>query len=186
MSANPARAPSPAARPARHRPAGGKPALRAWLRLLSCANQVEGVVRRNLRSEFGTTLPRFDVLAQLERVPRGLGMGELSRRLMVSNGNVTGVVARLERDGWVRRAPSPEDRRRQTARLTSAGLRAFRAMAARHERWIAEQFSGLSPAELRQLLELTGRLRGGLAPNGGSAGSQAEGKSRRGQGGAAR
>src|SRR5262249_31496869 len=109
--------------------------VRTWIRLLMCSHMIESQVRGRLREEFATTLPRFDVLAQLERTfraePRGLTMGELSRRLMVSNGNLTGLTARLLREKLVERVPSP-DRRTQRVRLTPSGKRAFDRMAAAH------------------------------------------------------
>ena len=85
--------------------------LRLWLRLLTCANLVEGMVRTRLRAEFGVTLPRFDLMAQLERAPEGMTLGALSRRMMVSNGNVTGLVERLVALGQVERARDPRDGR---------------------------------------------------------------------------
>ena len=127
-------------------------ALKLWLRLLACTNRIEAVIRQRLRREFGTTLPRFDLLAQLERHPRGLTMGELSQRLMVTGGNVTGITDQLEAEGHVRRAPHPEDRRAYAVMLTPAGRRLFRRMAATHERWIVELFSALG-ADDKALLQ---------------------------------
>ena len=116
---------------------------------------------------FDSTLPRFDVLAQLARVPEGLSMGDLSRRLMVSNGNVTDVMARLEKDGLVRRTPSPADRRTVKARLTGVGQKAFQEMAEPHEAWVAAMFSPLSREELATLIALMDRLRASLEQPGG-------------------
>ena len=101
--------------------------LRLWLRLLAATNEMERTLRRRLRSEFGTTLPRFDVLAALDRAPDGLSMSELSRRLMVTNGNTTVLVGALEKDGLVRRAVSIADRRSFTVALTETGREAFAA-----------------------------------------------------------
>ena len=117
--------------------------LRLWLRLLTCANLVERMVRTRLRAEFGVTLPRFDLMAQLERAPEGMTLGALSRRMMVSNGNVTGLVERLVALGQVERARDPRDGRVAVVRLTAAGRGAFAAMARAHEDWIAEAFAGL-------------------------------------------
>ena len=141
---------------------GDKLALRAWLRLLGTVNRVEGALRGRMRQAFDSTLPRFDVLAQLARVPEGLSMGDLSRRLMVSNGNVTDVMARLEKDGLVRRTPSPADRRTVKARLTGVGQKAFQEMAEPHEAWVAAMFSPLSREELATLIALMDRLRASL------------------------
>ena len=131
-----------------------KDTLRLWLRLLVLTNMIEGRVRRRLRAAFGITLPRFDVMAVLYNAPEGLSMGELSHRLMVSNGNVTGIVERLECEGWVRRRQRPKDRRSHLVQLTDAGREAFKAMAAEHENWIASMLSELSEEEVEQLYHL--------------------------------
>ncbi|HLI12186.1 MAG TPA: MarR family transcriptional regulator [Alphaproteobacteria bacterium] len=133
--------------------------LRIWLRLLTCANLIERRVRQQLRDRFSLTLPRFDLLAQLDRAPQGLTMGELSRRLMVSNGNVTGLIDRLLAEGLVERAPAPDDRRVQVVRLTAAGKAGFDAMAAVHEGWIAEMMVELSRGEMAGLYALLAKLK---------------------------
>jgi DNA-binding MarR family transcriptional regulator len=133
--------------------------LRLWLRLLTCTLTVEARVRAQLREHFAMTLPRFDLMAQLERHPRGLKMGELSRRLMVTSGNVTGLTDQLVQEGLVERAPISTDRRASLVRLTAKGKRAFDAMAAEHERWVVAMFSGLSDSEQAQLHKLLGRLK---------------------------
>jgi len=117
-------------------------ALKLWLRLLSCTTRVEGVVRNRLRRDFATPLPRFDLLAQLEREPEGLTMGELSRRLMVTGANVTGITDQLEAEGLVKRMMHPSDRRSIAVQLTASGRRQFRRMAVIHEQWIVELFAG--------------------------------------------
>jgi DNA-binding MarR family transcriptional regulator len=138
---------------------GDKAELRLWLRLLACSGLIERRVRGALREDFATTLPRFDVLAQLDRAPEGLRMGDLSRRLMVSNGNVTGLIDRLVQEELVSRETAPGDRRKQVVRLTPAGRRAFDAMAPAHEAWIVDMMSGLERDDMGELLELLGRLR---------------------------
>lgn len=138
---------------------GDKRQLKLWLRLLTCSNLIESEVRARLRARFGTTLPRFDLLAQLDRAPDGLTMGELSSRLMVSNGNVTGLTDALEREGLVSRAPEPEDRRSLRIRLTPAGKGAFDAMTPVHEEWIEMMMNGLTRGEMAHLLELLGKLK---------------------------
>ena len=134
-------------------------ALKLWLRLLSCTNRVEAVVRNRLRREFATTLPRFDLLSQLEREPAGLTMGELSQRLMVTGGNVTGVTDQLEAEGLVKRAAHPTDRRAYAVQLTPAGRRLFRRMAAVHEQWVIELFAGWSADEKAQVYTLLADLK---------------------------
>ena len=131
-----------------------KDTLRLWLRLLALTNMIEGRVRRRLRAAYGITLPRFDVMAVLYGAQEGLSMGELSRRLMVSNGNVTGIVERLEGEGLVHRRRRPEDRRSRLVRLTDAGRETFEAMAAGHENWIASMLSELSEEEAERLYHL--------------------------------
>jgi len=128
-------------------------ALRLWLRLFACTSLVESRVRRRLQTRFGTTLPRFDLMAQLDRSPQGLRMSELSSRLMVTGGNVTGLTDSLEDEGLVVRESDGADRRALRVKLTSEGRRVFRAMATEHERWIAELFAGLSAREARSLAE---------------------------------
>lgn len=146
--------------------------LRVWLRLLTCANLIERRVRQNLRVAFDTTLPRFDLLAQLDRAPDGLTMGDLSRRLMVSNGNVTGLIDRLVSEGLVARHPAPGDRRAQLVRLTAAGKRAFDAMTPAHAGWIDDMLSGLDRADMTALFDLLARLKTSLTAE---AGTDSEG-----------
>ena len=133
-------------------------ALRLWLRLLTCSQLIERHVRSRLRGRFATTLPRFDLMAQLERDPRGLKMNELSRRLMVTGGNVTGIVDQLAREGLVERN-ADADRRAFRVRLTRAGERAFGEMARAHEQWIAELLAGLTRREHGELFKLLARLK---------------------------
>ncbi len=138
-------------------------ALRLWLRLLSCTVRVENRVRSGLRQEFATTLPRFDLMAQLERYPAGLRMSELSKRLMVSGGNVTGITDQLEREGFVVRTLDRGDRRAITVKLTHAGLKRFREMAASHEQWIVELLGGLSQEEKQTMLGTLSKLKSHLS-----------------------
>lgn len=143
-------------------------ALKVWLRLLACTTRMESEIRARLRAEFDTTLPRFDLMAQLERAPGGLTMSELSRRLMVTGGNVTGITDMLEAEGLVARVDHPTDRRAYTVKLTAAGRRTFAKMATAHERWIVELLGGLeAPAQdhlYRTLARLKQHLNGGAAP----------------------
>ena len=141
------------------RPADHEAELRLWLRLLTCTTLIEGEVRRRLRDEFDVTLPRFDLMAQLDKAPNGMTLGELSQRMMVSNGNVTGLAERLVEQGLLDRRPSPNDRRAQIVSLTAEGRRAFRAMARTHEDWIAQMFAGLDTAEIDQLMTLLAKTK---------------------------
>jgi DNA-binding MarR family transcriptional regulator len=134
-------------------------ALRIWLRLLTCTQLIERRVRSQLRERFATTLPRFDLMAQLQRNPDGLKMGELSRRLMVTGGNVTGITDQLVAEGLVERQPIAGDRRAYAVRLTAKGRRAFERMAVAHEQWIVEVMGGLNAAERGRLYALLGRLK---------------------------
>jgi DNA-binding MarR family transcriptional regulator len=134
-------------------------ALRIWLRLLTCTQLVERQVRSRLRQEFHTTLPRFDLMAQLERHPEGLKMNALSELLMVTGGNVTAIVDQLAKEGLVERLDEPADRRAFRIRLTRAGERAFAEMARAHEAWVVDLFSGLSRKEHEALLELLAKLK---------------------------
>ena len=133
--------------------------VRLWLRMLACTNRIENFVRQNLQSKFETTLPRFDLMAQLERAPRGLKMSELSQRMMVTGGNVTGITDGLESDGLVVREVDTADRRVFRVKLSAEGQRQFRRMAAEHEQWVIELFEGMSMKHKNQLVELLGELK---------------------------
>ena len=137
-------------------------ALRLWLRLLTCSNLVETRVRGRLRAEFDCTLPRFDLIAQLDRHPEGLKMGELSRRMMVTGGNITGITDQLEAEGWVERIGVDNDRRAWRVRLTSRGKKAFKEMAVAHERWILDVFADTSERDQGHLFRLLGKLKDSL------------------------
>ena len=134
-------------------------ALRIWLRLLTCTQLIERRVRSGLREEFGTTLPRFDLMAQLERHPGGLKMNELSRMLMVTGGNVTAIVDQLEKEGLVERLDEPADRRAFRIRLTRSGDKTFAEMARAHEQWVVELLEGLTRREHDELLKLLAKLK---------------------------
>ena len=133
--------------------------LRLWLRLLRTTRAVERELRERLAAAFDTTLPRFDVMAALDRKPEGMMMSELSRFLLVSNGNVTGIVERLVADGLVTRTARDGDRRAAIVRLSENGRSAFAAMAAANARWIDELLGGVSPTEAQQLSAILGSFR---------------------------
>jgi len=133
-------------------------ALKLWLRLLTCTTQIEDEVRRRLRSRFNVSLARFDYLAQLYR-HGGLRMGDLSRYLMVTGGNVTGLTDELERDGLVQRGINESDRRACIVKLTPLGRSTFEGMAKQHEQWIVELFDSLEPAAMQRLYTQLGELR---------------------------
>ncbi len=134
-------------------------ALRLWLRLLTCTQIVEKQVRSQLRERFDTTLPRFDLMAQLERAPEGLKMNELSRRMMVTGGNVTGITDQLVAEGLVDRVDVAGDRRAYRVRLTAKGRKLFHEMAGQHEGWIVDAFSGLSERDIASLHKLLGKVK---------------------------
>ena len=133
--------------------------LRVWLQLLTSTALIERHVRERLRERFDITLSRFDMMAQLDREPKGLKMSELSRRLMVSGGNVTGLTDQLEKEGLVARSDDPGDRRAYTVKLTPAGRALFARMAAVHEQWVIELFAGLSATEKTQVHRSLARLK---------------------------
>ena len=141
------------------RPDDHKTELRLWLRMLTCTTLIENEVRRRLRDHFDITLPRFDLLAQLDRAPNGMTLGELSQRMMVSNGNITGLVDRLEEQGLLRRRPSPTDRRAQIVSLTAGGRRFFRTMARANAQWVGEIFADLSSGDLAALMPLLAKTK---------------------------
>ena len=131
--------------------AASKTRLRLWIRLLRVTRILDGELRERLRRDFDATLPRFDVMAALHRAPEGMIMSEVSRFLMVSNGNVTGIVGRLVGDGLVIRAQRRDDRRTSIVRLTAKGRNRFEEMAAAHESWIDELLGGMTPEEADEL-----------------------------------
>jgi DNA-binding MarR family transcriptional regulator len=139
--------------------------LKLWLRMLSCTVKIENEIRSRLRSTFDITLPRFDLMAQLERQPDGLRMGELSKRMMVTGGNITGITNQLETEGLVARVPDPKDRRVYSVKLTPAGRAAFAAMAQVHEGWIAELLHGVSSDDKTRLIELLSQMKRQLNEN---------------------
>ena len=133
--------------------------LKLWLRMLSCTVRIENEIRSRLRSTFDITLPRFDLMAQLERYPDGLRMGELSKRMMVTGGNITGITDQLEQEQLVVRVPDPKDRRAFSVKLTPAGRQAFAEMAAVHEGWIAELLKDMSTDDKAQLIGLLSQMK---------------------------
>jgi DNA-binding MarR family transcriptional regulator len=142
-----------------------KQRLRLWIRILRAARAIEAEVRERLRTGFDVTLPQFDVMAALERKPDGMTMTELSRFLMVSNGNVTGIIDRLVTDKVVARRAPAQDRRAIVVRLTPKGATQFAAMAKAHEGWVDALLSDFDAAEadtlIRHLDGLSGRIRNG-------------------------
>jgi len=134
-------------------------ALRLWLRMLTCTQLIEKQLRTRLRERFDTTLPRFDLMAQLERTPDGLKMNELSRRMMVTGGNVTGITDQLVSEGLVERIDVAGDRRAYRVRLTAKGRRAFNDMALQHENWVVEAFANLSERDITTLHRLLGKVK---------------------------
>lgn len=142
-----------------------KQSLRLWLRLLSCSMIVEKRIRVRLEQEFETTLPRFDAMAALEREPDGLTMSQLSAAMMVSNGNVTGVIGRLIDEMLVVRTSESSDRRVSTVRLTRKGREAFQKMARTHEEWIDRMFADLTDTQIEQLMKLLAAMRHSIQEN---------------------
>lgn len=133
--------------------------LKLWLRMLSCTMRIENEIRSRLRASFNITLPRFDLMAQLERHPDGLRMGELSRRMMVTGGNVTGITDQLEREQLVVRVHDLKDRRGYSVKLTDEGRRAFAEMAVVHEGWVAELLQEMTTADKGQLIALLSKMK---------------------------
>lgn len=141
--------------------------IRLWLRLLSCATVMEKRLKRRLSDRFDSTLPRFDVLAALDRAPDGLTMGALSGALLVSNGNVTGVVQGLIREGHVTLCPSPTDRRASIAQLTPGGAAHFATLADAHHHWVEAMVAGMTREDRQALYTLLGALKQSLAADSG-------------------
>ena len=129
------------------------PELRLWLRMVGCSVKMESLLSQRLRKEFGISMARFDVMSRLERYPEGLTMSELSRRLIVSNGAITGLVDKLAKAGLVTRREDPRDRRSTIVRLTRKGRENFLRMARRHEEWVVSILGDLSPSAQSELLQ---------------------------------
>ena len=134
-------------------------ALRLWLRLLTCTQLIEKQVRSHLRAQFDTTLPRFDLMAQLKSAPDGMKMKELSRRMMVTSGNITGITDQLVAEGLVERMDVEGDRRAYLVRLTPQGREQFNTMARQHEQWIVEAFASLGKRDISTLYRLLGKVK---------------------------
>ncbi len=132
--------------------------LKLWVRLLAVTRRTEAELREFLRLNHATTLPRFDVMAALYRRQGGVTMSDLSRMLLVSNGNATAVVDRLEKDGLVRRTPSGTDRRTVFAALTPEGLARFEGLAAEHEVEVNRLFGALTEGEVDEMSDLLKRM----------------------------
>ena len=145
--------------------------LRVWLRVLTCMQLIETAIRARLRAEYDTTLPRFDVLAQLDAAGRGLSMGELSARLMVTSGSVTGLVDAMEADGLVMRQAHPMDRRSTLIEMTPTGRTLFARMAPDHAGWIEALMAGLTTSEASTLYLLLGKLKRSAGATGQTGGS---------------
>jgi DNA-binding MarR family transcriptional regulator len=140
-----------------------KRALRVWLGLLTSSQLIEKRLRERFRIEFNTTLPRFDVMAALARVPKGQTMGDVSRWLLVSSGNITGIVSRLESDGLIVRSLCANDRRAHLVKLSSKGQAEFDRLSLRHEQWIKELLCGINRQEMATLDELLKKVKESLA-----------------------
>ena len=141
---------------------GASDALRLWLRLLACTNTIERTLRAAFRRDFASTLPRFDLMSQLARQPEGMRMGELSKRLMVTSGNITGITDQLVAEALVTREAPADDRRAYIVRLTLAGQAAFERMAEAHAAWVVDVLSGMSPQDRKQLQTLLGKLKSSI------------------------
>ena len=138
---------------------GDHAALKLWLRMLATTTQIEAEIRRRLREHFEISLARFDYMAQLYRHKDGMKMRALSKYLMVTGGNITGLTDELAREGLVARESSPTDRRAWIVRLTPKGRRLFETMAAEHEQWILELFSSMDEKSVHQVHAHLGELR---------------------------
>jgi DNA-binding MarR family transcriptional regulator len=140
-------------------------AVGVWLRIMTCNNIVQSYLRERLREEFGVTFARFDMLAQIDRPPRGVTMGELSKRLMVTKGNITDLIGRLEADDLVVRKRCERDQRIQYVHLTARGKRLIDSMNAAHARWLQELMKDFTSSEIAQLYDMMGHFKTILMPS---------------------
>lgn len=153
------------ARTQRRVESGDHESLRLWLRLFTCTTMIERHVGSALKRQFDSSLPRFDLLSQLDRAPDGLRMTELSERILTTGGNVTWLVRALEKEGLVSRRAATTDRRAAIVRLTPLGRRRFAAMAAEHEQWIVSLFGALSTTDRRALFSALGMVKQQFRPS---------------------
>ncbi|MBS0453128.1 MAG: MarR family transcriptional regulator [Proteobacteria bacterium] len=153
---------------------GDHAALKLWLRMLATTTQIEAEIRKRLREQFDISLARFDYMAQLYRQKDGMKMRALSKFLMVTGGNVTGLTDELQREGLVAREASPTDRRAWIVRLTPKGRRLFETMAQEHEQWILELFTGMDEGAMHQVHAHLGELRVRLLQNNDPASQEKE------------
>lgn len=152
--------------------------LRLWLRMLSTTKLISHEIRRRLRAEFGATLPQFDLMAQLDRERDGLRLGELSKRTMVTNGNITGLVDRLSGEGLVVCETPGGDRRVTVARLSPRGLEAFAVMARAHEGWVQDMMADVEPPVKRVLLRQLGIVKASAGNHLSGGGGEEDGTTR--------
>lgn len=150
--------------------------LRLWLRILTIHKLINNEVRRRLREQFGMSLSRFDLLAQLDGRAEGMRMGELSKRLMVTTGNITGLVDELVAEGLVERLPDPTNRRASLAAMKAKGRRIFGAAARANEMWIEELFAGLTATDKATMFDMFGRQKADISARLQNAGTGAERK----------
>jgi len=136
-----------------------KQRLRLWLQMLKTTRFIENELREELRLGFQSTLPRFDVMAMLDRTRDGLRMSQLSKQLMVSNGNVTGIIDRLVQEGFVMRVQVKGDKRATLVRLTPKGIEKFAEMANQHEAWINEHLKEIDESEILHFIEVLSKVR---------------------------
>ena len=141
---------------------------RIWICALTLHGEIHNRLNRAFLREFGITLAKFDVLAQLARFEEGLSQGRLSQFLKVTGGNVTGLVRRLLADGLITREMSPADRRSFIVRPTPQGTAIYRAARERHDALLREWFGALPPDRLEHALASLRLLHDQLrAPRGG-------------------
>ncbi len=133
--------------------------IHLWLRMLDCCTQIENELRSRIRSEFKTTLPRFDLMSKLAHEPNGLKMSELSRLMMVTNGNITGITDQLEKDGLVVRIKNRADRRSSIIRLTKKGITYQKKLEQAHANWVSSLLKDFTPKSRTTLFKLLGDLK---------------------------
>lgn len=141
-----------------------KAETRFWLQILNVHHLIYNDLNARLINESGLSIAKFDVLAQLYRFPEGISMGALSKKLKVTNGNVSGLVTRLEADGYVRRSVEPNDRRSFRASITPVGKAVFEKAMAKHQTEIGRKLSRIPleaiEAMTGDLKQITDQIRG--------------------------
>ena len=149
--------------------------LKLCIELIRCSSQLDRIIDRNLRSKFGQSISRFDLLAQLQRVGEsGLSIGELGKRLISAKGNITGLINRMIKDELLLKTAKIGDRRSFNIKASAKGSQLFKQMADSHAQWVYELFADIDLESMNNMTYLLGDIRGALLNREGNRESNTE------------